>query len=392
MGSFIQDMFGSPDIPEQSKNPGWIDNAASDIYNRANTISQTPYTPYNGNMVAPLTQNQQLAAQNARANLGRFANTYGQINGLLDQTGQQYNKQFTPTNTTTQMFPQANINSYMNPYLSAAMQPQLDAINQDYAQRQNQANSQAAGSGNFGGSRQALLNAQLTKQQQDQLNGVRNQGYNTAFNNAANLFQNDQTRDLQNQQFNAGQAANAFNTNYGIFQNNQQALTNKANQLENLVNLQRNISTQTNNDLMNTGAVGQQYNQNVLTNAYNQFQQQQNYPKDQLSWLANLLNNSPSKGAVAAPAQEGNSGVGNMIGTGLKIAAFSDVMLKENIIKTGEKDGINIYDFNYKNDPKRYRGVMAQEVEHLPDTVFFDESGYRKVDYSKLPIRFEQII
>lgn len=72
----------------------------------------------------------------------------------------------------------------------------------------------------------------------------------------------------------------------------------------------------------------------------------------------------------------------------------SDKRLKENIEKITEVNGINIYKFNYKpefiekyNLPKGTQlGVIAQEVEHIPDVVSENEDGYKLVDYSKLPL------
>ena len=72
----------------------------------------------------------------------------------------------------------------------------------------------------------------------------------------------------------------------------------------------------------------------------------------------------------------------------------SDKRVKENIEKITEINGINIYKFNYKpefiekyNLPEGTQlGVIAQEVEHIPDVVFENEDGYKFVDYSKLPL------
>ena len=43
----------------------------------------------------------------------------------------------------------------------------------------------------------------------------------------------------------------------------------------------------------------------------------------------------------------------------------SDIAAKENIefVKIDPETGLNIYEFNYKGDPDRYQGVIAQEVE-----------------------------
>ena len=88
----------------------------------------------------------------------------------------------------------------------------------------------------------------------------------------------------------------------------------------------------------------------------------------------------------------GLNAVGNL-GKGAEGAAsavqlLSDVRFKENMIKVGQSpSGVNIYEFNYKNNPKRYRGAMAQEN---PDASI-NVNGIFYLDYSKLDVNFEEL-
>tara|TARA_R100000951_G_scaffold1557_6_gene3282 strand:- start:435 stop:1289 length:855 start_codon:yes stop_codon:yes gene_type:complete len=74
-------------------------------------------------------------------------------------------------------------------------------------------------------------------------------------------------------------------------------------------------------------------------------------------------------------------------------AAASDKRLKENIEKVGEKNGFNIYEFNYIETPDtRWRGVMAQEVQDImPDAVVEMPNGYLAVDYGKIGVEFVEV-
>lgn len=66
----------------------------------------------------------------------------------------------------------------------------------------------------------------------------------------------------------------------------------------------------------------------------------------------------------------------------------SDIRLKENYSVVGQSpSGINIYEFSYKGNPKRYRGVMAHEVPFAAHEV----NGYLHVDYSKTDVEFKEI-
>jgi len=67
---------------------------------------------------------------------------------------------------------------------------------------------------------------------------------------------------------------------------------------------------------------------------------------------------------------------------------FSDVRLKENIIKTGvSKSGIPTYEFNYIGCAEKYSGAMAQDLLAIkPDAVSLDASGYYKVNYNDIDV------
>lgn len=72
-------------------------------------------------------------------------------------------------------------------------------------------------------------------------------------------------------------------------------------------------------------------------------------------------------------------------------SAFSDVRLKENIQHTGSRNGINYYKWDWTDEAKAIvgnqgtEGVLAQEVMAVyPDAVSMDDSGFLKVDYSKI--------
>ena len=70
---------------------------------------------------------------------------------------------------------------------------------------------------------------------------------------------------------------------------------------------------------------------------------------------------------------------------------ISDVRLKENIELVGSDNGFNLYEFNYRNQDARWRGVMAQEVMVTrPDAVGMRE-GVLVVDYDALGMRMEAV-
>jgi len=68
---------------------------------------------------------------------------------------------------------------------------------------------------------------------------------------------------------------------------------------------------------------------------------------------------------------------------------FSDIRLKENVELIGKSpSNINIYKFNYKDNPTTYQGTMAHEV---PWASVKNSNGYMMVDYNQIDVEFKKI-
>jgi hypothetical protein len=92
-------------------------------------------------------------------------------------------------------------------------------------------------------------------------------------------------------------------------------------------------------------------------------------------------------------ARKGEGGGGDFAGKGSGASGpagrFSDKRLKENIELIGKSpSNINIYKFNYKNNPTTYQGVMADEVSWASVK---HPNGYMMVDYNKIDVEFKKI-
>lgn len=103
---------------------------------------------------------------------------------------------------------------------------------------------------------------------------------------------------------------------------------------------------------------------------------------------------------IAASSDPFNTILGAAAGVGTSWAlgkfAPSDPRLKTNVEKVGfhEGAGLNLYEFNYLNDPsgKRYRGVMADEVQtRYPSAVHYDDLGFASVNYAMLGIEMVEV-
>ena len=178
----------------------------------------------------------------------------------------------TPTQFTSGTFNTQAAQQYMNPYLQASLDPQLAAL-QRTAQQGEQADlSKLTQAGAYGGTRQAVLQGQDAYNLLAQQGNLIGQGYNTAYNNAMNQFNQANSQSLQAQQ--NQEAANEAAANYGLAAN--QALGT-------------------------AGATQQGLQQAADTASLNQFNQQVQYPQTLLTNQASMLSGLPISTAATTP-------------------------------------------------------------------------------------------
>jgi Chaperone of endosialidase len=352
-------------------------------------LENAGFTPYTGEMVAPLsaTQQQSINSGNNVANQGL---SFGlpQIQGLYNTISAAGPSSVTPNTISSAMSP------YMNQYVGMALAPQLQAEQNLFAQ-QDLANSAAAtGSGAYGDARAGQQQAATFLNQDIANQGLVGSAYTNAFNTAIGAGAQDVSNSLQAQTTNAN-LFQQYLMNQGTAA---QGLEGASNYAAGLVNMQNALGAQQTansqaglNALYNQWLMGQQYpfqtsqnlNQSIAAGASGmppittQTLQQPN--NSGFGVLGSLL---------GASMQGGSAGFGgSAMGTLLSALPFSDERVKENIEQVGElPDETPVYRFSYKGDPlaRRVIGVMAQDVEKTnPDAVVEDELGIKHVDYLK---------
>ena len=265
-----------------------------------------PYQQYQGDQNAqfsPLQQQSFTGAQNMQAapQLGAASNIAGMASMGALGTNYNYNPQsFTSAGTAQQ---------YMNPYLMASLAPQLAIQQQLQGANQQVQNAQATQAGAFGGSRAGVqaaatgLNNQLANQ------NLIGQGFNTAYNNAANQFNTEQQLGAQNAQFGANLGLQGLNTalqganTLGTLGQNQYTQNMGINQLQNQY-----------------GGQQQQQMQNVLNTQYQNFLNAQNYPYKQMGFLSDLINKLPMSTEAQTMYQAPPSMLSQLGGLGIAAA------------------------------------------------------------------------
>lgn len=244
-------------------------------------INANPYQQYGGERVAGFTGLQNQAFQGAQ---NMQPSAYGAqgagIAGLATQQALGAGANFTPYQTG--QFTGDVAQSYMNPYMQNVVENQ-----QRDAQRQAEIattgrNAQAVGAGAFGGSRQAIMDAEAARNLAQQKGDIQAQGLNTAFTQGAQRFGQEQQLGEQSRQYGAGLGLQGANT----------ALQG-ASTLGTLGNQQFGQQKDISGMQYLYGAAQQQNQQARNDVGYQNFQAAQNYPKDMLSFRSNMLNGLP---------------------------------------------------------------------------------------------------
>ena len=233
---------------KESNLSNWAGPYVTDLLGKAQGLTSAALTTpqfYQGELTAgpSALQNQAYgyaANLSTPTSIGTAANTAGNIATNLSKTAAYSPTTFGTDFTAPSAYQASNIKNqftapkdyqaagstfdttqaqqYMNPYLQASLNPQLDEARRQsqITQAQNAAKMSSAGA--FGGGRQAIMDAENQRNLGTNLANITGQGYNTAFGQAQQQFNADQQRKIQEAQFGASQGMNAaqLQAQYGM--------------------------------------------------------------------------------------------------------------------------------------------------------------------------------
>jgi hypothetical protein len=332
---------GSPSQTQTqiSELPDWAKGYAKDTLSKTaalTDINQNPYQAYGGNRIAGFNPLQQQAQQQAAGMQTSGATGFGtQLAGAagLGALGAQYD----PTQFQADQFGGDSAQRYMSPY----MQNVVD-IQQREAQRQGdiagtQLASQATKSGAFGGGRQAIMQAEAARNLAQQKGDIQARGLQSSYEQAQNQFNADQARRMQAQQLQ--EQSKQYGAGYGM-QGLQTALQG-AGQLGTLGGQQFAQGMDINKLQSAYGGQQQALQQQGLTQAYQDFQNQQNYPYKQLGFMSDMIRGLPLGQQSTRQLYEAEPGMGSqLVGLGTAAAGLSKFMAEGGI--TGDANVSNI--------------------------------------------------
>jgi hypothetical protein len=186
-------LVGKPTGREESL-ANWAGPYVTQMLGKAQALSETPYQTYQGPLTAAASPLQQQYFQG----LGSIGFP-GQLGQTFTSTGAPTLPTASTTGTTApgSTQPTGIAANYMNPYLQAVLQPQLNELNRQAQIQQMQNASRMSKAGAFGGGRQAIMDAELQRNLLAKANEAIGTGYASAYDKAMQQFNTEQGQAQQ---------------------------------------------------------------------------------------------------------------------------------------------------------------------------------------------------
>jgi hypothetical protein len=278
----------------------WVGPYTTQLLGQTNAYAAQPYAVYQGPLTAGTSQLQNQAFQGLGAlqtpsGIGQAADTAGGI----ASTAQGLNGSYTPTTFDTGLGPVQSLQGYMSPYQQGVTdialreaQRQSDIGRLGDATRMTQA-------GAYGGSRQAIMEAERARNLGTRLNDIQTTGLQSAYDRAqaqrlaeSDRFLTAQTGTEGSRQFGAEFGLRGLNTALNAAQTQGQL-----GQMQSGVDL-NNLQAQLQGGQTQRGIEGE-----GIAADHNEFLQQRDYPMKMLQLKQSMLQGLPV-GAVSYQQQQ----------------------------------------------------------------------------------------
>jgi hypothetical protein len=232
----------------------WAGDYVTNMLGKTEALTNAPMQTYGG----PLTAGASDLQQQGFAGIGEVA-----------KGG------FNPATFTSGTFDASAASKYMNPYLSASLQPQIDEARRQsqITQQQNAAKMTQAGA--FGGSRGAIMDAETQRSLGANLAGITGAGYNKAYDAAMGQFNTEQGRGLDTQK--ATEESRRYSADFGL---------------------------KSLNDLMKAGETQRGIEAEGITADKRQFEEQQARPYTNLEFQRKMLTDLPIGASTTSTNQD----------------------------------------------------------------------------------------
>jgi hypothetical protein len=392
--------------------PAWVDQASQENYQLAKGVSGRPLQQYEGQRVAdPSTMTQQGYGL-IQGNVGAADPLINKAAGAYDTAGSMYGKAAGVLDASSPLYGQAadiyrgtagnlDIQPYLNPYTQEVENRAVGNANTALTQQLASNASQAQKAGAFGGSRFGV------QQGVTQGEGIRNIGDLTAALRKAGIdFAT--TTALQDRSGKQAAASGLLSTAAGMGQqaagygNAGAGIGNTGAGYLNTAASRLGANQQDITNLMMGGQQDTAQRQKVIDAALGKFQEQWQYPTEQLNMRLAALGMSPYGKTTTGTGQQTTDtspdwatlGLGalktggSLLGSGglPALLALSDRNTKTDIKKLTDGD-IPMYSYRYKGDPKSYPkivGPMAQDIGKKYPSAIKKVGRYKTIDINNL--------
>lgn len=163
---------------------------------------------------------------------------------------------------------------YMNPYLEQALNPTLDELRRQSQITQMGNAAKMVGSGAFGGSRQAILDAETQRNLLSQIAKTTGEGYATAYDKAMGQYNTEQARKINEAQFGSEFGLKGLAAEQGIL-----------------------------DQMLKAGATQRDIEGQGIAADLAEFNTQRDYPYKQVQFLRDMISGLPTASVTNTPAQ-----------------------------------------------------------------------------------------
>jgi hypothetical protein len=240
----------------------WAGEYVTGMLGKTQALANAPQQVYGGPLTAGASdlQNQAFAGIGAAAQEG-----------------------YKPTTYTSGTFGAEQAQQYMNPYLSAALNPQLDEMRRQAGISRVADAGRMTQAGAFGGSRQAIMESEGNRNLLEKQTQAIGTGYQTAYDKAMGQFNTEQDRKLNVDK--ATEASRQYSADYGL-----KSLGEAA----------------------SLGAVQRGIESEGIAADRQQFEEQRDYPAAMLKFQRDMLTGLP---LTTQKSTESTTGINNLTGS-----------------------------------------------------------------------------
>lgn len=282
----VSDNFGGSTTVSNNLS-SWAGPYVTDYLSRGQALANTPYEAYTGPLTAGVSPIQQQAFTAAG---GYTAPTqFAPASQIATQVGQTQTAPYTAANINTGLGPVGSVESYMSPYTSGVTDVLAREARRESDIGRTAEQARLAQAGAFGGSRQAIMEAERQRNLGTQIGDIRAKGLEGAYDRALRQRLGEAELGVRSQT--AAEQSRQFGAELDLRGGTQQLQA--AQILGGLGAAESAATTQGLRTLSDIGGTERGIEQEGINAALRQFEQERLFPYQQLQFQQSLMQGLP---------------------------------------------------------------------------------------------------